>query len=78
MCLDFTEEERERVGKGSYMSTLIKQSFVWRICFKKSAWLAFDAHCVMEPNRTMKRLKHIVPATNSDEAIVATNMHIFV
>ena len=44
----------------------------------KSARLAFDAHCFMEPNRTMKRSKHIVPATNSDEGIVATNVHIFV
>ena len=26
MCSNFTEEERERVGKGSYMSTLIKLS----------------------------------------------------
>ena len=34
---------------------------MWRIHFKKNAWLAFDdAHCVMGANRTMKRLKHIV------------------
>ena len=36
---------------------------MWRICFKRSARLAFDAHCVIGPNRTMKRLKHVVRAT---------------
>ena len=33
--------------------------------FQKSARLAFDAHCVMEANRTMKRSKRIVHATTA-------------
>ena len=63
MCVHILLKRKEEgIGRPLY-EHIDEIKLMWRLCFKRSARGAFDAHCVMGANRTMKRLKQVVHAT---------------